>query len=136
MLLGIIHCLLDLRWNIKDVFHCYKRTFNIKLQQGNVVYLFFQCLDTTDAQRQWIINHLGHTMDVHMTHYRQTSDILERVDVAKMLLIQDTNQVGKFVGRKIDDINLEGMHYLSRIIITPGIKLLYKSLQSSTIEFV
>ena len=41
MLLGIIHCLLDLRWNIKDVFHCYKRTFNIKLQQGNVVYLFF-----------------------------------------------------------------------------------------------
>lgn len=47
-------------------------------------------------------------MDVHMTHYRQTSDILERVDVAKMLLIQDTNQVGKFVGKQIEDISLEG----------------------------
>ena len=67
-----------------------------------------QCLDTTEAQRQWIITHMGHTMDVHLTHYRQTSDILERVEIAKILLIQDTNQVGRFVGKKMEDIQLEG----------------------------
>ena len=51
---------------------------------------------------------MGHTMDVHLTHYRQTSDILERVEIAKILLIQDTNQVGRFVGKKMEDIQLEG----------------------------
>ena len=47
-------------------------------------------------------------MDVHRVHYRQTSDMIERVDVAKILLILDLGLVSKYRGRKLDDIQLNG----------------------------
>ena len=65
-------------------------------------------MDITENQRQWILDHLGHTFDVHRMHYRQTSDLIERVQISKLLLIQDFGMVNKFVGKKLDDIQLEG----------------------------
>lgn len=67
-----------------------------------------QALNTTEAERQWVIDHLGHTMNVHRVHYRQTSDVIERVDVAKILLIQDMGLVSKYRGKKLEDIQLNG----------------------------
>ena len=29
-----------------------------------------QVLDLKESQMQWVVNHLGHTMDVHKLHYR------------------------------------------------------------------
>ncbi|CAG2222876.1 unnamed protein product [Mytilus edulis] len=66
-----------------------------------------QSLDITENQRQWILDHLGHTMDVHRVHYRQTSDLIERVHVSKLLLIQDFGKVKDFVGKKLEDIQLQ-----------------------------
>lgn len=65
-------------------------------------------MNTTEAERQWVLDHMGHTMNVHKVHYRQTSDVLERVDVAKVLLIQDLGLVGKYQGKRIQDIQIEG----------------------------
>lgn len=65
-------------------------------------------MNTTEAERQWVVDHLGHTMNVHQVHYRQTSDVLERVDIAKILLIQDMGLVAKYKGQKIQDIQIEG----------------------------
>jgi hypothetical protein len=47
-------------------------------------------------------------MDVHRIYYRQTSDIIERVDVAKLLLLQDLGLVGQFAGKRLKDIQMEG----------------------------
>ena len=47
-------------------------------------------------------------MDVHRTHYRQTNDIIERVEVAKLLLIQDFGQGQSIAGKKLKDIQMEG----------------------------
>lgn len=69
---------------------------------------FMQVLDLNDNQLGWITNHLGHTLDVHRMHYRMTSDIIERVHVAKLLLMQDTGTVGKFANRALDEIQMEG----------------------------
>lgn len=55
-----------------------------------------------------MVDHLGHTMNVHQIHYRQTSDVLERVDIAKILLIQDMGLVAKYKGQRIQDIQIEG----------------------------
>ena len=57
----------------------------------------------------WVCEHLGHSFDVHRQHYRAMSDVLERVQIAKILLIQDLNLVSKFHGKKLDDIQLEGI---------------------------
>ena len=51
---------------------------------------------------------MGHTLNVHKIHYRQTSDILERIDVAKILLLQDLGKMGNYHGKSLKDIQLEG----------------------------
>ena len=58
---------------------------------------------------QWVCDHLGHTLNVHQLHYRAMSGILERVQIAKILLIQDKNLVNKYHGKGLQEIQLEGM---------------------------
>ncbi|XP_033731339.1 uncharacterized protein LOC117320961 isoform X2 [Pecten maximus] len=79
------------------------RTSNMRKYMATMV----QALDTNEAERSWIVQHLGHSMDVHMNHYRQTSDLIERTEVAKLLLIQDFGVVSKYVGKKLKDIQLD-----------------------------
>ena len=57
---------------------------------------------------QWVCNHLGHILDIHQLHYRAMSGILERVQIAKILLIQDKKLVSKYHGKWLQDIQLEG----------------------------
>ncbi len=59
-------------------------------------------------QLEWVCDHLGHTLNVHKEYYAQTSDILERVQVAKLLLIQDNGLVGRYHGKRLQDIPVEG----------------------------
>ena len=57
---------------------------------------------------EWITEHLGHTLDVHKLHYRLTSDVIKRMQVAKLLLIQDFVVVKQFVDKSLEDIQIEG----------------------------
>ena len=41
--------------------------------------------------------------------YRATSDLLERTQIAKILLLQDQNRVGEFRNKSLEDIQLEGL---------------------------
>ena len=60
------------------------------------------------SQLDWVCDHLGHTVDVHRAHYRSRSDVLERVEVAKILLMQENGLTNLYVGKKLEDIQLEG----------------------------
>ncbi|XP_060584452.1 uncharacterized protein LOC132740548 isoform X2 [Ruditapes philippinarum] len=73
-----------------------------------------QVLDLKENQMQWVLNHLGHTMDVHKIHYRATSDIIERTQIAKILLLQDQGRVGEFRNQCLDDIELEDIVFTRR----------------------
>lgn len=44
---------------------------------------------------------MGHSLDVHHIHYRPTLDVIERIDITKILLMMDYGQVGKFKGKKL-----------------------------------
>ena len=52
--------------------------------------------------------HFGHTVDVHRNFYKARSDVLERTEIAKILLMQDFGQVKNFVGKKLKDIQFTG----------------------------
>lgn len=65
----------------------------------------------TDAQLKWLFQHLGHTENVHLLHYRSRSDIIERLEVAKLCSIQDHNLVGKYVAQNLEDIQFVGEIY-------------------------
>lgn len=66
-----------------------------------------QVFDISPQQQQWLTNHLGHTLDIHKIHYRQTSGIIERVDISKLMLLTEYGLTGKYAGKKLTDITLE-----------------------------
>ena len=47
-------------------------------------------------------------MGIHKEHYRQMIGVVERVHIAKLLMVQDLNLVGQYVGRKLSDIDVTG----------------------------
>ena len=61
-----------------------------------------------DQQLRWLVNHMGHTEKVHLQNYRSTSGLIERLDIAKIMLLQEKNAFGRFAGVKLDDIRFEG----------------------------
>lgn len=61
-----------------------------------------------EHQLKWLCNHLGHTGKVQETHYRATSGLIERVEIAKLLLIQENNMAGQFAGQDLSEIQFEG----------------------------
>ena len=52
---------------------------------------------------------MGHTMDVHKAYYRATSGMIERMEIAKLMLIQERNKVGRFAGRDLSKVTFDGM---------------------------
>ncbi|XP_069109552.1 uncharacterized protein [Argopecten irradians] len=68
-----------------------------------------QVLDLKENELNWVLNHLGHTLDVHKIHYRCTSDVLEKAQIAKILLLQDHGLMGKYHNKTLTDIQLEDL---------------------------
>lgn len=48
--------------------------------------------------------------------YRQTSGVIERLDIAKLMLIQEYNVVGKFQNRKLSEIQFDGKKLMFKTI--------------------
>ena len=65
-------------------------------------------LDLSDGELQWVIKHLGHSMDVHMHYYRNIQSTIEKAKIAKLLILSEKGDFSKFVGRQLESIDLEG----------------------------
>ena len=50
---------------------------------------------------------MGHTWDVHRDYYRMYSSVTERLDVAKLLLIQDAGLVADYKKQTLDTIDVK-----------------------------
>ncbi len=72
------------------------------------VLLNLQVLDLKPSELKWVCAHFGHTLDVHESHYKQQSDVIERLEVAKILLMQDNGMVKECVGKRLQDIQFSG----------------------------
>nr|XP_022330999.1 uncharacterized protein LOC111129143 isoform X1 [Crassostrea virginica] len=66
-----------------------------------------QVIGLKDHEMTWLCRHLGHTRKVHEQYYRTTSGLIERLDVAKLMLLQEGNMHGKFQGKSLKDITFE-----------------------------
>ena len=65
-------------------------------------------LDLKESEMNWVIKHLGHSMNVHETHYRLLNSTIERAKVAKLLLLIDNGKASQFIGKKLEDVRFEG----------------------------
>lgn len=61
-----------------------------------------------EHQVNWVCRHLGHTKDIHQTYYKQTSGAIERIQLGKLMLIQDRNIVAQFQNKSLDEIQFKG----------------------------
>ncbi|XP_062612913.1 uncharacterized protein LOC134274668 [Saccostrea cucullata] len=68
-----------------------------------------QVIGLKDEELRWLCNHLGHTEKVHEAYYRCTSSSIERIEIAKLMIIQERNLVGKCSGKKLSEIQFEDL---------------------------
>ncbi|XP_038073460.1 uncharacterized protein LOC119741677 isoform X2 [Patiria miniata] len=66
-----------------------------------------QILNLKDSQLDWLADHLGHSINVHRDYYRLSAPTIELTKVAKLMLAIDSGNVGKFVGKSLDEIDLD-----------------------------
>lgn len=74
-------------------------------------------LHVTSTEKENILKHMGHTWGVHRDYYRQVSDVIERLDISKLLLIQDMDRVGQNQHKSLQDIDLREMSFDSKSYI-------------------
>ncbi|XP_038047976.1 uncharacterized protein LOC119722060 [Patiria miniata] len=68
-----------------------------------------QIIDLNSNALDWLARHLCHDITVHRDFYRQHESTLELAKVSKLLLAVDKGKIAKLSGRKLDDIDLEGV---------------------------
>ncbi len=68
-----------------------------------------QILNLKEIQLDWLMDHLGHSIQVLLDFYRLSSPTVELTKVAKLMLAVDGGNIGKFVGKSLDKIHLKGM---------------------------
>jgi hypothetical protein len=71
-----------------------------------------QIYDLNSQQQQYLANHLGHTMEVHKIHYQQTAGLIENIDMAKIMLMEELNITSKYAGMKLEEIQLLGCFFV------------------------
>ncbi len=65
-----------------------------------------------DEDMTQVLNHMGHTWDVHRDYYRQYDKVAERLDIAKLLIIQDQNKIHEYKKKGLAEIDLPQLHDL------------------------
>lgn len=77
----------------------------------------FQLLNLKDHELDWVAKHLGHNILVHRQYYRLQEDVVELSKVSKLLLMLDQGKIKDFVGKSLDDIDINGK-FLTCILFT------------------
>jgi hypothetical protein len=73
------------------------------------VSIYLQLVDLKDTEREWLAEHLGHTLGVHKSHYRLQEPIIEMAQLSRLLIAVEAGHASQFVGKKLSDINPTGM---------------------------
>ena len=76
-----------------------------------------QVLDLHDNEVEWLARHMGHDVNVHKQYYRLQDHTLELAKVSKLLIAVDEGRAGDFIGKKLDDITLEGEMSPHRLLV-------------------
>lgn len=68
-----------------------------------------QALNLSPTQLDWVYRYMGHSESVHLQHYRNMSGFIERVQIGKVLLMQDLNVSSKYVGKVLQDVEFSSI---------------------------
>jgi len=80
------------------------------------VCYFHQLVDLTSGEREWLAEHLGHTLGVHQSHYRLQEPVIEMAQMSRLLIAVEDGKASEFVGKKLSDINPAGKSLLRNVV--------------------
>ena len=66
-----------------------------------------QALALNDFQFQHVLKHMGHSRKVHLENYRLQAPAIERLEIAKILLMQDRGVQSNFRDKPLSEISYE-----------------------------
>ena len=70
--------------------------------------LAIKVVSLTDNEKEYVANHLGHTMKVHKDYYRLSDATIELAKVSKLLIASEQGTIGTLVGKNLDQITIDG----------------------------
>lgn len=91
-----------------------------------------QIINLTENEADWLARHLGHDIRVHREFYRLHENAVEATKVSRLLLAVESGTLGKFAGKKLSDITLEGKNFKVKGLI---IQRLIEPFISKTVQF-
>jgi hypothetical protein len=65
----------------------------------------------TNGEREWLAEHLGHTLGVHNSSYRMQEPIIEMAQLSRLLIAIEDRNASEFVGKRLSEINPLGKNY-------------------------
>ena len=68
-----------------------------------------QTMSLTEFQFQHVLKHLGHTRKVHLENYRIDAPVIERIELGKILMMQDRNVQNEFNDVPLSSITFESI---------------------------
>lgn len=75
-------------------------------------------MDTGNEEKEWICEHLGHSMNIQIEYYRQTIPTIEMAKIAKLMsALESKNMISTIAGKKLKDVRAESKLYLSARIL-------------------
>ncbi|CAH1099872.1 unnamed protein product [Psylliodes chrysocephalus] len=66
-----------------------------------------QVFSMTDSDIEQLASFMGHTANVHKQVYRLPDDVYQTAKIAKLLLLMEKGEAGKYRGKTLDEINLD-----------------------------
>ena len=82
-----------------------------------------QVLSLTPRQMEWVTEYLGHFVEVEKNAYYGISSALEKVQLAKILLMTDNGAIAKYSGQYLHHIALKGKSVFTLIHSTLKLNL-------------
>lgn len=73
------------------------------------VATMMQLLDLTHTELDWLSRHLGHTLNIHKSFYRQHTSAIEMGKVTRLLMQVENGQAADYSGKTLDQIDIEGI---------------------------
>ena len=65
-------------------------------------------IDLNGSELDWLARHMGHDISVHCEYYRLHDSTIELAKVSRLLLAADEGNAFKWLGRNLDQIQLDG----------------------------
>ena len=59
---------------------------------------------------EWLSGHLAHSVNMHATFYRLQEATVEIAKVSKLLIAAESDEIKKYAGKSISDININGKY--------------------------